>query len=61
MIERLADEVAKRVKPSLPLSVQLWNLDMIGVYLQRSPFRFPISSSRRISQRLPRFVGLTFL
>lgn len=37
LIERLADEVAKRVKPPLPLSVQLWTIDMIGAYLQRSP------------------------
>ncbi|MGE8450915.1 MAG: hypothetical protein ACN6OP_09935 [Pseudomonadales bacterium] len=37
LIERLAAAVAARVKPSLPLAVQLWNLEMIGAYLQRSP------------------------
>lgn len=37
LIERLAVELGKRLKPSVPLSVALWTLDDIGAYLQRSP------------------------
>ncbi|MCY0858625.1 hypothetical protein [Cupriavidus sp. D39] len=37
LIEHLADEVAKRMKPAVPLSVQLWSAKIIGGYLQRSP------------------------
>ncbi|UCF24094.1 MAG: hypothetical protein JSV72_00785 [Ralstonia sp.] len=36
LIERLAEAIGKRIKPALPLDVQLWNLEMIGAYLQRS-------------------------
>lgn len=36
LIEKLAAAVAARVKPPIPLNVQLWNLEMIGAYLQRS-------------------------
>jgi prophage regulatory protein len=37
LIDQLAEEVAKRVSPSIPISVQLWNAKMIAGYLQRSP------------------------
>ena len=35
LIERLAEAIEKRIKPTLPLDVQLWNLEMIGAYLHR--------------------------
>lgn len=37
IIERLVDAIEKRIRPALPLDVQLWNLEIIGAYLQRSP------------------------
>lgn len=37
LIERLADELGKRLKPAVPLNVALWTTDDIGAYLQRSP------------------------
>lgn len=36
LIERLAQELGKRLKPSVPLSVALWTLEDVGTYLQRS-------------------------
>lgn len=36
LVERLAQSVADRITPALPLSVQLWNARMIASYLQRS-------------------------
>ncbi len=37
LIYQLADEIAKRVVPAIPVSVQLWNAKLIGNYLRRSP------------------------
>jgi hypothetical protein len=41
LIERLAEAIGKRIKPALPLDVQLWNLEMIGAYLHRHAARIP--------------------
>lgn len=35
-IDRLAEAVVERTKPALPVSVQLWDTEAIGVYLHRS-------------------------
>ncbi|RRW87689.1 hypothetical protein EGJ54_25345 [Pandoraea apista] len=37
LLERLAQSLADRLAPALPLSVQLWNAKTIAAYLQRSP------------------------
>lgn len=37
LLERLAQSLAERLTPTLPLSVQLWNARAIAIYLQRSP------------------------
>lgn len=36
-VELLAQSVADRLTPLLPLSIQLWNAKAIAAYLQRSP------------------------
>ncbi len=35
LIERLADELGKRLKPAVPLNVALWDIAIIAAYLQR--------------------------
>lgn len=37
LIERLADAVATRVKPVIPLSIDLWDIATIAQYLKREP------------------------
>ncbi|WP_150574439.1 hypothetical protein [Pandoraea aquatica] len=37
LLERLAQSLADRLAPTLPVSIQLWNAKTIAVYLQRSP------------------------
>ncbi len=37
LIERLAEALAERIAPAVPLHVQLWNAKTIAGYLQRSP------------------------
>lgn len=37
LVERLAQSLADRLAPALPLSIQLWNARAIAAYLQRSP------------------------
>lgn len=37
LLERLAQSVADRLAPVIPLSIQLWNARAIAAYLQRSP------------------------
>lgn len=37
LVERLAQSVADRLAPAIPLSIQLWNARAIAAYLQRSP------------------------
>ncbi|WP_084663657.1 hypothetical protein [Pandoraea faecigallinarum] len=37
LVEHLAQSVADRISPALPLAIQLWNAKTIGSYLQRSP------------------------
>ena len=36
LIERLAAAVAKQVRPSIPLEVDLWDIATIATYLKRS-------------------------
>lgn len=36
LLDRLADAIAMRIKPALPLTVALWTTDEIGQYLHRS-------------------------
>ncbi|AOJ70783.1 MULTISPECIES: hypothetical protein [Burkholderia] len=35
LIERLIQELDKRIKPAIPLEIALWSTKEIGVYLQR--------------------------
>lgn len=35
-IDRVAEAVAERIKPELPVEVALWDTERIGVYLRRS-------------------------
>ncbi|QDX22164.1 hypothetical protein FP568_13460 [Pandoraea pnomenusa] len=37
LIERLAEALAERIAPAVPLHVQLWSAKSIAGYLQRSP------------------------
>ncbi|WP_150550087.1 hypothetical protein [Pandoraea soli] len=37
LVELIAQAVAERLTPPLPLSIQLWNAKIIAAYLQRSP------------------------
>ena len=37
LIERLADAVAQRMNPSIPLAVDLWDIATIAAYLKREP------------------------
>ncbi|QGZ42677.1 hypothetical protein IP92_04898 [Pseudoduganella flava] len=37
LIERLADALQNRLRPAIPLSVDLWDFEMIGAYLKRDP------------------------
>lgn len=37
LIEKMANEIAKRVAPVVPLSIKLWTIEMIAIYLNRSP------------------------
>ncbi|OEZ85610.1 hypothetical protein JAB8_37920 [Janthinobacterium sp. HH106] len=37
LIERLADAVAQRMAPSIPLAVDLWDIATIAAYLKREP------------------------
>jgi hypothetical protein len=37
LIEKLADAVAERLKPAIPLSVDLWDMDMVAAYFKRHP------------------------
>lgn len=37
LIERLAEAVAARVKPSIPLAIDLWDIATIAQYLKREP------------------------
>lgn len=37
LIERLADAVAQRMTPSIPLAVDLWDIATIAAYLKREP------------------------
>lgn len=35
LIEKLAEEVAKRIPPAIPLNVDLWDMSMIAAFLKR--------------------------
>lgn len=37
LIERLAEAVAQRMTPSIPLAVDLWDIATIAAYLKREP------------------------
>jgi hypothetical protein len=37
LIEKLADEVAKRLQPVIPLSIDLWDIATIAAFLKRDP------------------------
>lgn len=37
LIERLANALAERVKPSIPLSIDLWDIAKISEYFRRDP------------------------
>lgn len=37
LVELIAQAVAERLTPPLPLSIQLWNAKTIATYLRRSP------------------------
>lgn len=37
LIEKLAEEVAKRMQPAIPLSIDLWDIAMIAAFLKRDP------------------------
>lgn len=37
LIERLAEAVAARVKPSIPLAIDLWDIATIAQYFKREP------------------------
>ena len=37
LIERLAEAVAERVAPAIPLAVDLWDIALIAQYLKRDP------------------------
>ncbi|WP_454776458.1 hypothetical protein [Janthinobacterium tructae] len=37
LIERLADAVAQRMTPPIPLAVDLWDIATIAAYLKREP------------------------
>ena len=36
-IDQLAEAIAERVRPVIPLSVALWDYKLIGAYLNKSP------------------------
>lgn len=36
LIEKLADAIAERTKPSIPLSIELWDIDTIAAYMKLS-------------------------
>ncbi len=37
LIERLASEIAGRITPRVPLSIDLWDVEIIATYLKVSP------------------------
>lgn len=37
LIERLATAIAAHIRPTIPLSVDLWDTAMIAAYLKRDP------------------------
>lgn len=37
VIERLADAVAQRIKPTFPLTIELWDLATVAQYFRRDP------------------------
>lgn len=37
LIEQLAAAVAQLAKPSIPIDVDLWDMEMIGKFLKRNP------------------------
>ncbi|WUR15659.1 hypothetical protein E7V67_011320 [[Empedobacter] haloabium] len=37
LIERLATALAERIRPTIPLSVDLWDIATIAAYLKRDP------------------------
>lgn len=37
LIERLAAALAERLRPAIPLSVDLWDMAMIAAYFKRDP------------------------
>lgn len=37
LLDRLADAVAKRVQPALPVAIDLWDVEAIGAFLKRAP------------------------
>ncbi|MEV8471684.1 hypothetical protein [Ralstonia sp. UNC404CL21Col] len=37
LIDRLAEAVAERVQPTVPLNVRLWNCKLVAAYLHRAP------------------------
>lgn len=36
-IEKLAIQLAERIKPSIPLSIDLWDINTIATYIKRDP------------------------
>ncbi|MBO4119890.1 hypothetical protein J5T34_03935 [Cupriavidus gilardii] len=37
LIDQLADALKERMQPAVPLSIRLWNIEMIATYLNRNP------------------------
>ena len=37
LINQLAEELANGIRPAIPLSIDLWNYEMIAAYLKKSP------------------------
>ena len=37
LIDRLAEAVAERVQPAVPLNVRLWDCKLVAAYLRRAP------------------------
>jgi hypothetical protein len=37
IVERLATALADRIRPAIPLSVDLWDVDTVAQFLKRSP------------------------
>lgn len=36
-IEKLAESVAKYIRPAIPLSIDLWDMSMVASYFKRDP------------------------